>query len=68
MKVEDNRRVGEFSETSSAYRQRYDRRDHQGSDIFGFSNVTDEQAAYGKKKIVHHTANQTNGNLTYWDK
>lgn len=68
MKIEDNRKKGDFSDTASTINKRIDLRDRQGCDIFGFSNMQDNSAPQGKKRNDGHQAVQTNGNLTYWDK
>jgi len=67
MKIEDNRDAAKKDSDWSAAPKRIDNRDRQGNDIFGFSNCSDGGVA-GKKKIENHQANQTNGNLTYWNK
>ena len=68
LKIEDNRKNGNFSDAASQVSRRVDLRDRQGVDIFNFSNDYNQAPVSGKKKNEGHQAVQTNGNLTHWDK
>ena len=68
LKIEDNRKQGNFSDTASVVKQRFDYRDRQGADIFNFTNDNGQASAQGKRRNEGHQAVQNNGNLTYWNK